>query len=504
MKRRHFLRTALIGAAAQVVAPGLLRAEALVSRSAEGFARGLNEHRWLAGWKSVDRESFGPAVASIEGKIPAGLAGVLYRNGPALFDRAGFRYQHWFDGDGLMQSWRIEGGAVRHHARMVATSKYVREQKAGRFLIPAAGTTVPGALPIRNNDDMNTANTAAIRVGDRLFALWEGGSAVELNPDDLNTLGPVTWREDLTAAPFSAHPLQDRDGTWWNFGLLSLLGGSGLLIWRIGAKGELAQVATLPSHAPGYLHSFAMTARYLIFMFTPITGANDGGAYFERMRFTPGKPCHVAVVPKDALDKPRWFETEFCATFHFADAHERGNEIVARTVRHHNLQTARSPMAAAMRGEREERDIGTELVGLRFNLATSRARLESYGVEGIEFPTFDTRQPGNAPMPLYAPVSADPNDAPYLNSIARIDIERDRHDVYRYGSDVMAEEHRFVPKPGSTRGNEGWLIGTVLDYRRGRSGLAVLDAERIADGPLALAWVPYTLPLAFHGWFARK
>ena len=22
------------------------------------------------------------------------------------------------------------------------------------------------------------------------------------------------------------------------------------------------------------------------------------------------------------------------------------------------------------------------------------------------------------------------------------------------------------------------------------------------DGPLAIAWVPYTVPLGFHGWFA--
>ena len=37
-----------------------------------------------------------------------------------------------------------------------------REQAAGRFLFPAAGTTVPETQPVRNNDDANTANTSVV------------------------------------------------------------------------------------------------------------------------------------------------------------------------------------------------------------------------------------------------------------------------------------------------------------------------------------------------------
>jgi all-trans-8'-apo-beta-carotenal 15,15'-oxygenase len=59
-----------------------------------------------------------------------------------------------------------------------------------------------------------------------------------------------------------------------------------------------------------------------------------------------------------------------------------------------------------------------------------------------------------------------------------------------------------VPQPLSRRAGQGWLIGTLLDYRSGRSGIAVLDAERMGDGPLAQAWVPYAFPLGFHGGFA--
>ena len=42
---------------------------------------------------------------------------------------------------------------------------------------------------------------------------------------------------------------------------------------------------------------------------------------------------------------------------------------------------------------------------------------------------------------------------------------------------------------------------TVGEVAR-RSGIAVLDARRVAEGPLAQAWLPYALPLGFHGHFS--
>jgi carotenoid cleavage dioxygenase-like enzyme len=41
----------------------------------------------------------------------------------------------------------------------------------------------------------------------------------------------------------------------------------------------------------------------------------------------------------------------------------------------------------------------------------------------------------------------------------------------------------------------------LLDSARGRSGIAVLDARRVEQGPLAQAWLPTTVPLGFHGHF---
>ncbi|HEY5971714.1 MAG TPA: carotenoid oxygenase family protein [Pseudoxanthomonas sp.] len=503
MERRRFLSNLLSGATALAIAPALLRGEAAFAGESADFAAGLDKYPWLAGWKSMRSESLGPLTVEIEGRLPEGFGGTLYRNGPALFERDGFRYEHWFDGDGMVHGWRFDESAVTHRARMVATSKYMREQKDGRFRVAAAGTTIPDAQPLRNNDDANTANTAVTMIGGRLFALWEGGSAFELDPDSLQTLGPVTWRDDLASLPFSAHPLRDRDGSSWNFGVLSMLGGGGLLVWHIGADGKLIRASILDTPQAGYLHSFAMTDRHLVFMLTPFR-LEQSGAFFERLRFTPDQACRVAVLDKSAPDQARWFEVDFAMAYHFGDAYEKDGRIVVRTVQHINPEEARSPMQGAMSGRVDPEGLDSRLLNLHLDLRDGKARWEDTGIVGIEFPQFDPRTRGDRAARLYAPMSEGRHSAPYSNAVAVFDVERGRRQIHRYGESILAEEHVFVPKPGSSRAGEGWLVGTLLDSARGRSGIAVLDAQHVDRGPLAQAWLPYTFPLGFHGHFAAR
>lgn len=502
--RRRFLRNLLSGATALALAPPLLRGESAFAGDPVAFARGLREHPWLAGWKSVQSESLGPSVLEVEGRLPDGLVGTLYRNGPAWTERAGFRYEHWFDGDGMVHAWRLQGDRIVHHARMVATPKFTREQKAGRFLAPAAGTTVPDPQPIRNNDDVNAANTSVLTIHGRLFALCEAGSAFELDPDQLTTMGPVIWRPDLASVPFSAHPLVDRDGSVWNFGAISLMGGSGLFVWHVGADGKLISGDVLDTPARGYLHSFAQTDNHLVFTLIPFDYREGQGAFFERLRFQSDQPLRVAVVSKNAPATARGFEADFAAIYHFGDAYERDGEIVMRAVQHPDIEEARSPMRQAMNGQSQAHGGEGALRELHLDLRSGKAHWRETGIAGIEFPLFDPRSRGDRGARIFAPTIEGARSTPYFNAVAAFDVERGRRQWHRYGEAVLAEEHVFVPKPGRSRPGEGWLVGTLLDSARGRSGIAVLDAQRVDNGPLAQAWLPYTLPLGFHGNFAAR
>jgi carotenoid cleavage dioxygenase len=88
-----------------------------------------------------------------------------------------------------------------------------------------------------------------------------------------------------------------------------------------------------------------------------------------------------------------------------------------------------------------------------------------------------------------------------LNGVMRLDVDSGKVDSFAFDSSVSLEEHVVVPKPGSPREGEGWLVGVGFDSRRQQSFATVFDAMNLAAGPQAIARLPYWTPYCFHGHF---
>ena len=114
----------------------------------------------------------------VHGRAPAGLEGALYRNGPGWFRYDGSHIGHWFDGDGFIQRFAIEGARARHSGRFADTNKRRIEQARQEIVMPGFGTRGAPDAPADSRDALNAANTSVIMAGDELWALWEGGSPV--------------------------------------------------------------------------------------------------------------------------------------------------------------------------------------------------------------------------------------------------------------------------------------------------------------------------------------
>ena len=148
MQRRDWLKLGVAGGLAwsgvqEALAQGL---------AAPAFASAAPELVPLQGLRGQDLDA---RDLQIEGRLPDGLRGTYYRNGPGLMARGEERYRHWFDGDGLVQAWTFGGSAgraqVAHKARFVHTRKFKAEAEAGRFLLPAFGTAIPPRMAIQNH-----------------------------------------------------------------------------------------------------------------------------------------------------------------------------------------------------------------------------------------------------------------------------------------------------------------------------------------------------------------
>src|SRR5438045_1296250 len=69
-------------------------------------------------------------LSILSGKIPDGLRGTLYRNGPARLERGGYRVGHWFDGDGAILGVHFTDAGATGVYRYVQTAEYQAESKA--------------------------------------------------------------------------------------------------------------------------------------------------------------------------------------------------------------------------------------------------------------------------------------------------------------------------------------------------------------------------------------
>ncbi len=271
----------------------------------EDFAAAVAAEPRLLAFANPPAPVLAAPLTTVFGTLPRELTGVLWRNGPAEHERFGHRYGHWFDGDGMIQAFVFDGARVTHRARLLETRKRRLETQAGRRILPSFGTVPPDPRPVSGPDDMNVANTSVLAHGGRLFALWEGGSAIPVDAETLEAGPPVRWREDLAGLPFSAHPKLDADGTVWNIGVVAGR-RSMLLFYRIDPAGRPSAFGHLPCEPLGMVHDFVVTARHLVLLMPPFVVAPERLAagpvsYLDAHVWRPELGTRVLVVGKDTL-----------------------------------------------------------------------------------------------------------------------------------------------------------------------------------------------------------
>ncbi|GLI58664.1 hypothetical protein VaNZ11_000409 [Volvox africanus] len=72
-------------------------------------------------------------------------------------------------------------------------------------------------------------------------------------------------------------------------------------------------------------------------------------------------------------------------------------------------------------------------------------------------------------------------------------------DSWYFDERTFPGEPMFVPRPGSTREGDGWLLLATHSAKTERADLHIFDAEALSAGPLATLHLPHHLPVSLHG-----
>lgn len=427
---------------------------------------------------------FEPLV--VEGTLPASLRGTLYRNGPGQFGQFGTRYSHPFEGDGQTTAIRIADGKAQGAARIHATAGLREERAAGKLLY---GLSAPWPRRFANavrGRAKNTANTNIMAWQGRLFALMEAGKPTELDPRDLSTIGETDL--GVIGSFFSAHPhrVASRKATY-NFGL-AYGRHTKLHLYELPDAGPARHLGAVDLPGPPMLHDFIATDTHLVFFLSPVRVdvprmLLQVGTFDKLFRWRPELGTEVICVPIDRPAEPVRFTVDAFYQWHFANAFTRGGELVVDYVRYAGFDSFH--------------DIGSQLGETSsprsldqgayhratIDLTARTLRSEPLADRYCEFPTVAPGDEGREHAITYAVFDE-------LSAIGSIDAR---------GTVVTHE------LPAGEAATEPLCVGDhvlSLCHTAGRAFVAVYDAARLPDGPVARIWLDHHVPITFHGTFA--
>ncbi len=453
---------------------------------------------WRLGYTNPPADGFEPAVMrKMSGRLPDAFGGTLYRNGPAQFAYGGQTAQHWFDGDGMVQAIRFEGGAAVHRGRFVATPKRKGEQAAGRFLAPGFGTEADPEYPLGSADDANAANTSVLMSGGELLALWEGGSAWRMDPDTLESRGPKIWRDDLAGMPFLAHPKREPDGTVWNLAP----GGRRVGFYRINPDGTIRDFGLVDIGVAAYMHDWAMTASELIILVQPWILKRSRPPFAAHLAWEPERGLVAQVYNKNDFSLKRTVQCPPRAFYHTGSAWTDADGAIHLDVAFYDrpvLGQGGGANLIAGKYATSVDEIEPEVCLLTLPIKGDGVLRES-GLQG-EFLQADPRRSGLFRRHVLVLTGRAPG-RPGHTGVARIDWNTGDVARFDFGPGQMVEEFLVVPKPGDMTEAAAWAVGRTLNLEARASEVHVFDLARLADGPVVTYRAPRSWPLGFHGTF---
>jgi carotenoid cleavage dioxygenase len=412
----------------------------------------------------------------VVGNLPRDLNGVLIRNGPNPL-------QGRFDGNDVL-SWWPEAAmlhAVTFRDGNVAgyRNRWVRTRQWGAVYDVAHAHLLPDSNP----------NVNIVRHAGETLALAEGAAPVAITTE-LQTLGAPRCHEAL-ADGVTAHPKVDPQTgelvtfrahwsePWLRYGVSNPDGSRCVDI-------EIAVAA------PSMMHDMAITATRSIVLDLNVAYDFSLLSRGQRMplRWHDDRGARLGVIPRHG-GEIRWFDIAPCFIQHVVNAHDVGDSTVV-------LDAVRYPWYLRLIHDGngfEPNPLGM-LWRYVLDLDSGRVTEQQLHDRAVELPRINETCTGRSYRYVYA--VEQPTDSE-MRGVVRYDLNGGALEHFEIPPGDQNSEAVFVPRPGASAEDDGWLLICVYRHVTDTSDVAVLDARDIAAGPVATVRLPRRIPAGFHG-----
>jgi len=474
----------------------------------------------LSGWQQAiaypAREFSQTALKIISGKLPSGLRGTLYRNGPARLQRGNQWAGHWFDGDGAVLGVQFLGGNAQTQAQatyqFVRTQAYLDDEQANAWtqgsygMVAPIGQFPPMAKPIRQLL-RHPANTSVLALPDRLLALWEQGHPYRLDPQTLTTLGQENFQVLREEQPYAAHYKRDpQTGEIFNFGVTYGMRPM-LNVYRSDRYGKIQQQQQIPLNCLPIIHDCLLAGKYLVFFIPPVrlnpfpVLANQQ-SFSDSLSWKSELGTQILILDRQTLNVITHAETEPFYLWHFGNGYvNSAGEIVGTFVHYHDFSTNTYLQQVGLLQPQ------TAAPGTLWQF-----RLDPFGGKILathqlssvcgEFPIVSPHYVGQAAPQTYMSAFRPGADiaTDLWSTIASFDHTTGNMTVADLGAHRYAIEPTYAPDPEQP--DQGWLLTVVYDSQTHTSEVWIYAASRLNDEPLCRLALPDVIPMGYHGCWA--
>ncbi|HWW67212.1 MAG TPA: carotenoid oxygenase family protein, partial [Solirubrobacterales bacterium] len=348
----------------------------------------------------------------------------------------------------------------------------------------------------------DNCNVNLTRLGDSYIAMTETPLPVAFDPETLDALGVAYEPPGIHA---TAHPHHDPERDELIAYATHFGPRSEYRVYAQRDRSHQRRIGELAISQPSYMHSFALTERYVVlvafpFVVNPLRLGLGGRPFIENYRWEPQEGTRILVFDRDGGGLRGTYEAEPRFAFHHVNAFEQGSELTIDMVAYDDATIVDALYLDRLREGPPPAASYGRLLRYRVSTESGRVAEEELSDAAMELPRIDYRERNTRPYRYVygAGVHMDGEEAPdFPDELVKVDVDSGEAEAW-FEPGSYPGEPVFVPSPAERRGeDEGVLLSVVLDGRGGGSYLLVLDAQSL--GELGRARVPHHIPFGFHG-----
>lgn len=441
---------------------------------------------------------------SSRGQVPIWLEGSFIRNGPGLYEIGGKRFNHWFDGLGMLHKFDFKEGKVLYKSNFIechSTTEALKdeEQSYSEFATDPCWSIFGKLRSIYKHGPTDSAKVSVGKIGTKYFALGETTMQIEFDPKTLKTLSRYNFNQPKVGTSSTAHPhVEDKDA----YNLVTKYGPiDRYQILKMDK--DATKVASIFTPNPSYMHSFGMTKKYYVIAESPYTVQSikliaSTQPFIKNFKWNKKRGSKIWVIDRGSGKTVFKKEVPPFFFFHFVNTFDTEQGLTFDIVSYPNADVIESFYLKNI--ESHEKSIpGGNLHRYELDIDSKSFEHKVLSKEPIEMPSYDSeRYSGREDYNYVYATGLGQGNPQFYNQITKINI-REESALKWFEQGSFPGEPVFIQNPDSQAEDDGLILSLVIDTKDAASFLLILNASNFKE--IARVYTPEAILAGFHGGF---